>query len=295
MESNITIAVITYNRCDFLEKNLPKIIKQMDKKDQLIVIDNNSTDKTKEFVKSISDKRISYVVERKQGLNHGRNTALFSADYNYVLYIDDDAQSDETWLNEYKKALILHPGCAIYAGKTINNYHSTEAPKYLSKKYEYLLGGKNYGERPRYLNGSESPGGGNMMLDRRIVLSVGGFDPDYDRKGNLLIGNGEKELWARLHNKRKCLYIPSAIIYHYAPADRTNKNHLLERMYWQGYSDSLVAKKNRSLGLFKLKRMMFYPTKFILESILRLIQEPSTFLFSIDLENKKTAGVYAIK
>jgi glycosyltransferase involved in cell wall biosynthesis len=294
MKNRITVGIVTFNRVDFLKKNLPEALKQLNSDDELLVVDNNSSDGTSDFVSSVRDKRVSLYVERKQGLNNGRNAAIREAKNSYVLLLDDDASPCEGWVEGYRKAVEANDNCALYAGKTINDYEG-RSPGYLSKKFEYLLGGKDYGEKIRYLTKAESPGGGNMMVNREIVLKYGGFDPEFDRNGDILIGNGEKELFERIKNEEKILYVPGAAIYHFAPLNRTNKKHLLERMYWQGYSDGLVGKKKNKLFLYKSKRIIFYFSKFVLENIKRIFIEPQAILFSIRLENMKTRGLFDVK
>jgi len=292
--NSISVAIITFNRSNFLRKNVPTVLRQLKSGDELLIVDNNSTDNTQEFVKSINDPRVRVIFEKTQGLNHGRNAAIKNAENFFVLLLDDDARPASNWLSAYREALGKFPDVAIFAGKTLNDYVGSDKPVYLAEKYEYLLGKKDYGVEYRFLKKSESPGGGNMMVNKNIILKYGGFDPGFDRNGELLIGNGEKELFNRINATEKCLYVPKGVIYHYAPKSRSTREHLLLRMYWQGYSDALLAKKNHQLLEYRMKRIFFYPSKFFFECIKRTVLEPKTIGFSFQMENAKTRGVYNV-
>jgi len=92
----LSILVCTYNRKDFLQLCLDSIIEQTkyysEKEIEIIVIDNNSKDGTKNLVeqyKTITP--ITYYIEEEQGLSHARNAGINIANGNYIAFIDDDA------------------------------------------------------------------------------------------------------------------------------------------------------------------------------------------------------------
>ena len=56
----VSICIPTFNNANFISSTLDSIINQTYKNIEIIVVDNASTDNTKEIVESYSDKRISY-------------------------------------------------------------------------------------------------------------------------------------------------------------------------------------------------------------------------------------------
>lgn len=292
MSQNISIALITFNRVNFLRKNVPLLFAQLKASCELLIINNNSTDETSKYLNSLSHPSLKTIFVPKQGLNVCRNIAIRNAKHDWVAFIDDDASPEYDWLEAFYDSIINRKSddIAIYAGRTFIEYQTTN-PSYLSPKFLYLLGGKDYGETNRLLTGSQSPGGGNMMVNRHLILSLGGFDECFDRRGKSLLSNGETELVDKVYAQElKIMYISKAVIHHWAGAERLNKKWLLKRMYWQGISDGLLAKKRRrSLRLFG-KRFLSHMLKIPSEIVLR-IANPRLAFFTIQLEIAKSLGI----
>lgn len=291
MDNKISVILITYNRVDFLKRNIPKIISLLKSGDELLVINNNSTDNTEEFLNSLKHVNFRSVLINEQGLNICRNAAIIEAKHRYLLFIDDDAYPDKEWLECFRKALMGNKNACIYCGKTINDYE-IEEPKYLANKFDYLFGAKDYGEGEFYLKKGQSPGGGNMIIDKEIIKKLGGFDNNFDRRGKLLISNGETELVSKIFkNNFKIYYVPGAKIYHWAGKERTNKKWLIKRMYWQGISDGLLARKNGKILFLILKRILFHLIYFPAFFIINIFVNKNKAIFSLILEFNKTGGI----
>lgn len=291
MDSRISVILITYNRVGFLKKNIFKIISLLNSNDELLILNNNSTDQTEEFLSSLDFSNVKSAMVKEQGLNVCRNVALSEAKYRYLLFIDDDAYPDDKWLDYFRKALISNNDACIYCGKTLNDFE-TAKPQYLAKKFEYLLGAKDYGENEFYLKNGQSPGGGNMMIDKEIVKRLGGFDNNFDRKGDLLISNGETELVSKIFKENlRIYYIPNAKIYHWAGIERLNKKWLIKRMYWQGISDGLLAKKNKNIMLLISKRIFSHLIRIPIFSVINVFANREQSIFSLRLEFNKSSGI----
>ena len=80
----ISVVIATYNRCESLIKALQSIADQtgIDKADyEIIVVDNNSTDKTKEIVEGFKRAfpgNLIYLFEQRQGKTFALKPALFN-------------------------------------------------------------------------------------------------------------------------------------------------------------------------------------------------------------------------
>jgi hypothetical protein len=110
MTTDLKIAVIltTYNRCTLLGRAIESVLKQTRPADEIIVIDDGSTDGTPEL---IAEKypRILYTWQENKGISAARNAGIEKSSSDWVAFLD----SDDTWLPrklEYQqKALIQHP------------------------------------------------------------------------------------------------------------------------------------------------------------------------------------------
>ena len=98
----MTIAIPTYNREKWLVETLAGLTTQDYPADRLeiLIIDNNSPDKTRELVASFSSAPHApkYLLETQQGANFARNRALAEAQGEIIVYGDDDILMGTTWL-----------------------------------------------------------------------------------------------------------------------------------------------------------------------------------------------------
>jgi len=106
----ITVVICTYNRRRYLKKAIDSIINQAFDPElyELIIVDNNSSDGTKELVLndySHSRVRVKYMNEPRQGLSHCRNTGFRHARFDYVAYIDDDGIAYPDWLESMSEEI----------------------------------------------------------------------------------------------------------------------------------------------------------------------------------------------
>ena len=90
----ISIVIPSYNRSDLLKKILDAVTEQTLSEEQfeVIVVDNNSSDDTKQVVQSYNEKikGLKYVLETKQGACHARNRGIQEATGEYTAFLDDD-------------------------------------------------------------------------------------------------------------------------------------------------------------------------------------------------------------
>ena len=92
----ITVAICTYNRATALEHalgTLTHLVPPHDARWELVVVDNASTDRTREVLAAFAGRlplRVAF--EQKSGLSHARNCALDNAGGDYVLWTDDDVE-----------------------------------------------------------------------------------------------------------------------------------------------------------------------------------------------------------
>ena len=133
-EIRVSIIMPTYNRGSWIRNAIDSIIKQNFKMWELIIIDNESTDNTKEVVSSFShDKRIRYFYVKKSNdlaISDYLNFGIDQARGDYIARLDDDDQ----WYDpdklikqfnylENNKEIIVVGGGAIMVDKSGNELY----------------------------------------------------------------------------------------------------------------------------------------------------------------------------
>ena len=103
--SDISIIVPIYNAEKYLNKCLNSLINQTKKELEFILVNDGSTDKTEQIIKSYKDKRIKYFKNKNQGIGKTRNFGIEKATSKYIMFLDSDDYLEETACEElYKKA-----------------------------------------------------------------------------------------------------------------------------------------------------------------------------------------------
>jgi len=99
---SVSIILPTYNRAKFLPEAFAAIQAQQWTDWELIVIDDGSTDNTRELVPELTrdwQQRVAYIYQENQGAYGARNTGLDHATGKYIAFYD----SDDLWLPHHLK------------------------------------------------------------------------------------------------------------------------------------------------------------------------------------------------
>ncbi len=88
----ISIIIPVYNREKYIQKCLDSLIIQEDVDLEIIVVDNNSKDKTSDIVKKLTkdNKNVHYYLCKKQGVSAARNYGIDKATGEYISFVDSD-------------------------------------------------------------------------------------------------------------------------------------------------------------------------------------------------------------
>ena len=109
MEESIVAVVVTYNRKELLVENIECLIAQKPYAPAILVIDNHSTDGTREYISQyIEDRSVEYIdtganLGGAGGFSFGLKYAAEQG-YDYIWLMDDDSMPKPTALKELVKA-----------------------------------------------------------------------------------------------------------------------------------------------------------------------------------------------
>jgi glycosyltransferase involved in cell wall biosynthesis len=127
----VSVVIVTKNRENDLKQCLGSLVSQSAILDELIIIDNNSSDSTKQVIKSFSNSvkfKIKYICEKKIGYPKIYNRGLVESSYNWVAFIDDDCVASIDWYKSIKSILKQNKSKAVVLGKSqtywVKNFYS---------------------------------------------------------------------------------------------------------------------------------------------------------------------------
>lgn len=85
-----SVVLPTYNRAAWLRGAIQSVLEQTFKDFELIVVDDGSTDNTREIVSSFNDRRIVYMYQENKERSAARNAGILRASGSYVCFLDSD-------------------------------------------------------------------------------------------------------------------------------------------------------------------------------------------------------------
>lgn len=186
-----SIIICTYNRHDSLKDALDHLLKLCANQQnyEIIIVDNNSKDNTKELVILYTKKfngKLKYFFEPKKGMPYARNAGINEAKGEIVVFIDDDSLVQERWLENLIKPYIDNPKIGAVGGRVIDKTeikYQTNEQKVgaLSREGKQIC---NFGLDTKQIIEVDWITGCNMSFRREALLKTGGFDPGYTGTGS---------------------------------------------------------------------------------------------------------------
>jgi glycosyltransferase involved in cell wall biosynthesis len=171
-EPLISLIVCTRNRAMQLENCLAAIGQlRADFQWDLIVVDNGSTDHTKQVIEqfTVGGSRAHYVLERRPGLSNARNAGLACAQGDIIAFTDDDCYPQADFLEQIKKAFDDET-LGFLTGR-IMLHDPTDYPATINESREPM------DIPPHSFIYAGMVRGANMAFRRAALRQIDGFDP----------------------------------------------------------------------------------------------------------------------
>lgn len=263
-----TVAICTYNRSGLLNNALESLArcKLPRRKWELLIIDNNSKDRTREIALSFQSRLpLSYLHEPEQGLSAARNRAMSECRGKVLLFTDDDVRLDGGWLQSHEIAFCEKNEAGWYGGR-INPYWPNGRPGWLRDESMDLIAGLivyyDIGETNRwYRKEDQLPFGANFAIRRELFENIGYFRTDLGVKAGAPGRSEETEYLQRARDAGyKGYYVGEALALHWQDPYRFKWLNL----YKFGFQKGLAAGRMGATGHRKNHlRKLDYATKAI--------------------------------
>ena len=209
--ASVSVVIPTYNRVHLLERSLDSALGQTLAADEIIVVDDGSTDNTVATLKSMYPE-VKLIQQDNLGVSAARNTGISAARHEWIALLDSDDVWHENKLERQITAL-------------------KDAPEYLICHSDEIW--IRNGVRVNQMNKHKKAGGhifqhclplcaispSAVMIHRSLFEELGLFD-------ETLPACEDYELWLRICSRYPVLYIDEALITkHGGHDDQLSRQH----------------------------------------------------------------------
>lgn len=202
----VSVIIPAYNSAHLVRYTVDSVLNQDYTDYEVIVVDDGSTDQTRQVLAGYGD-RIRYIYQENKRHSGARNTGILAARGEYLAFVD----SDDLWHPEKlrKQAAILdaHPEVVLVCTQARYVDMEGEPVKLRGKEIDGPPG-KSVVIRNYFADlfmGDVIPGGGSSSMARRqAVLEAGMFDPAMDYAE-------EWDVWIRLAPLGLFAYVPEPL------------------------------------------------------------------------------------
>jgi len=115
-EKTVAVGIISYNYAQYLPKAIESVLAQSRAPNEIVVIDDGSTDNTAEVVSRYAD-RVRYIRQENQGVAAARMNAIAATKSDFLTLLDADDWLEPSFVLAMERALVADRGLGIaYAG-----------------------------------------------------------------------------------------------------------------------------------------------------------------------------------
>jgi GT2 family glycosyltransferase len=256
----ISVVIATYNRARLLADCLESLREQsFETGDEVIVVDNASTDETAEVVERFArcfSTPVLTLLESEPGKTPALSAGISRASGTILALTDDDVCVGRGWIRTIRSRF-ADPDLVLLAGR-IDPRWERPAPVWLElgcERYGRLsspLGLVHYGEAQPL--GRRTALGGNVAIRRDVLSTVGGFAAHLGRaRGTLLCGEDHELTQRIVASGYRAEYDPALCVRHWVPAERARLAYYLRWSFWSGVTTSLMDAENGGRGATSLR------------------------------------------
>ena len=195
-----SVIIPTYNRGYLIGKALGSVYRQTWKDYEIIVVDDGSTDNTREILKeeSFRNDKVKYVRHKvNRGVSAARNTGILHSNGEYIDFLDSDDRWLPSKLNEQMRVLRSYDGeiGLVYTGYRLRRADGGVVnfiPKYDGYVFDKLL-------NRNFISCS------SVVVPKKIFDVVGMFD-------ERLLAHQDYDMWLRIAKKYPIKLIPKPLV-----------------------------------------------------------------------------------
>ncbi len=256
IEARVSAVITAYNCEAYIADAIQSVLNQSRAVDEIVVVDDGSTDGTRRVVADFYDQGIKFIQQQNRGAGAARNRGIRETSAEYIAFLD----ADDIWLEDKTRLqleyLTTHPNAALVSGYA--RWWNVISDKV------YIRGESLRGMQflRRELLVRNVLGNPSMVMVRRSALESAGLFSETIRWGQ------DWELWQRLVQHYEAGMVPEPVTIYRWHQDNLSQVRKWERIlsYWHVSRAAILGSKPvwlrpllfaRSWSNFTYRRAMY--------------------------------------
>lgn len=277
-ESLVSVIIINYNGKSHLEKCLESLSKVNYNNFEIILVDNNSTDGSIEFVIKNYPSIIIIKLDENKGFAEPNNMATKIAKGDYFLFLNNDTIVDQKFISELVNVAQNDSKIAILQSLLLKPNGEVDSSGDFIDKIGVVYNSK---KMPQELRKISSARGAAMMVRCEVFEKLHGFD------SNFYVTFEDVDFgWRAWISGYKVVMVPTSIVYHFGGATiKEMKNEIA----FHGLKNQLTMKITNFEGWRAVKSMVLFFITYGFRELRILLDysfQGSTKITSTKYENK---------
>ncbi|MFD1814795.1 glycosyltransferase family 2 protein [Rhodococcus gannanensis] len=171
---SLSVVVPAFNEEDTITATLDHLFAQIDEIDEIVVVNNNSTDRTEDVLREfqVRHPKLKVVNEPRRGVSFARNTGLNAATSDVIARLDADTLAQPGWARAIRNYFASAPGTVGIATGPLLPFDSPFRNAFTKSNDRMIARARAASSDGRSVVGLRMAPGGNMVIRRSAWSTV---------------------------------------------------------------------------------------------------------------------------
>lgn len=220
IKTTVSVVIPLYNKSQTIIETLCSVFSQTVAADEVIIVDDGSTDDSYEKVYSHFKNSVRIIYQKNSGVSAARNRGVKAATSDYIAFLDGDDLWSPHFLEEIHRLINKYPKSGVLATRYqyISGGNVFYNPKIRFNSHFFFDNYLREGILDSYFSiasrGDLPFNSSTVAMKKSLLISLNGF-PENEPMGE------DQDVWARASLASTIAYSPRVLaFYNLAPADR---------------------------------------------------------------------------
>ncbi len=236
-----SIIIPVFNQVKYTKQCLEAVAKYTQEVDyEVIIIDNGSTDGTKDFLRCLEGDVKIIKNSQNLGFSKANNQGAKVSEGNYLVFLNNDTIPQSDWLMQMILVQKKSKDVGIVGSKLLYPNGTVQHAGVVKDKGFYHIYEKFPHDHPAVNKLRSFPyvTGACMLIDKNLFFNIGMFDEHF------INGFEDIDLCMKVNMlQKRVMYCPDSVVYHYANTTECRRNEHEEKLKRDMYNAKILYKK----------------------------------------------------